>query len=149
MKTVTSLKIVKNKVRKLVDAALEDTGGLLRLAPCWVPRSFLQPGLRLKLHPDDTYAYGLHRGGMGLAREWRLESDWGTLSGSFERFRYPPYGLNGGEPGSKGRFLLVRDDQQTDLPSKISGLALQKGDRVRLETSGGGGWGPPEPGSDF
>jgi hypothetical protein len=40
------------------------TQGLLRLAPCWVPRSFLQPGLRIKLHPDDTYAFGLHRGGI-------------------------------------------------------------------------------------
>jgi hypothetical protein len=36
----------------------------LRLAPCWVPRSFLQPGKRLKLHPDDLYAYGLNRGGI-------------------------------------------------------------------------------------
>jgi len=37
---------------------------LLRLAPCWVPRSFLQPGKRLKLHPDDLYAFGLNRGGI-------------------------------------------------------------------------------------
>ena len=47
-----------------VVAELARTSGLLRLAPCWVPRSFLQPGLRIKLHSDDTYAYGLHRGGI-------------------------------------------------------------------------------------
>ncbi len=64
MNTVTSLKTVKKGVRKIVDAALGETGGLLRLAPAWVPRSFLQPGLRLKLHPADTYAYGLNRGGI-------------------------------------------------------------------------------------
>jgi hypothetical protein len=64
MNTVTSLKTVKKGVRNIVDAALEETGGLLRLAPAWVPRSFLQPGLRLKLHPADTYAYGLNRGGI-------------------------------------------------------------------------------------
>ena len=64
MKTVTSLRIVKKNVRKLVEAALGDSGGLLRLAPCWVPRSFLQPGKRLKLHPDDLYAFGLNRGGI-------------------------------------------------------------------------------------
>ena len=63
-KTVTSLQTVTKNVRSLVEAALADSGGLLRLAPCWVPRSFLQPGLRLKLHPDDTYAYGLNRGGI-------------------------------------------------------------------------------------
>ena len=62
--SVTQLKTVKSKVQKLVEAEISATGGLLRLAPAWVPRSFLQPGLRLKLHPDDTYAYGLNRGGI-------------------------------------------------------------------------------------
>src|SRR5271155_2863695 len=64
MNTVPSLKTVGTNVRSLADAALEQSGGLLRLAPCWVPRSFLQPGRRLKLHPDDLYAYGLNRGGI-------------------------------------------------------------------------------------
>jgi hypothetical protein len=51
-------------VANLVERELARTQGLLRLAPCWVPRSFLQPGLRIKLHPDDTYAFGLDRGGI-------------------------------------------------------------------------------------
>src|SRR5207253_4019259 len=45
-------------------AALEAGEGLLRLAPAWVPRSFLMPGRRLKLAPQDLYAYGAHRGGI-------------------------------------------------------------------------------------
>ena len=89
----------------------------------------------------DSGGRGQFRGGLGLAREWRLDADWGVLSGNFERFRYPPYGLNGGEPGSLGRFQLTREGETTVLPSKISGIDLQRGDRVRLETSGGGGWG--------
>src|SRR5256712_9060036 len=64
MNTVSSLKIVTKNIPTLVENALDDTGGLLRLAPCWVPRSFLQPGKRLKLHPDDLYAFGLNRGGI-------------------------------------------------------------------------------------
>src|SRR5437870_11378242 len=64
MNTVTALKTVTKNVQGLVETALEDSGGLLRLAPCWVPRSFLQPGKRLKLHPDDLYAFGLNRGGI-------------------------------------------------------------------------------------
>jgi hypothetical protein len=64
MNTVKELKTVSKNVRGLVERALEQNGGLLRLAPCWVPRSFLQPGKRLKLHPDDLYAYGLNRGGI-------------------------------------------------------------------------------------
>lgn len=44
--------------------ALEQGEGLLRLAPTWVPRSFLMPGRRIKLAPQDIYAYGAHRGGI-------------------------------------------------------------------------------------
>ena len=51
-------------VAKLAAAALSETDGLFRLAPTWVPRSFLQPGRRLKLHPNDYYALGTHRGGI-------------------------------------------------------------------------------------
>lgn len=44
--------------------ALEAGEGILRLAPTWVPRSYLVPGRRLKLDPRDLYAYGVHRGGI-------------------------------------------------------------------------------------
>jgi hypothetical protein len=47
-----------------VRSALEAGKGILRLAPTWVPRSFLMPGRRIKLHPNDIYAYGAHRGGI-------------------------------------------------------------------------------------
>ena len=64
MKSVNSLRIVDSGVKSLAELALEESGGLLRLVPCWVPRTFVQPGNRLKLHPDDVYAYGLNRGGI-------------------------------------------------------------------------------------
>lgn len=51
-------------VAQLAADALTAGNGILRLAPTWVPRSFLQPGRRLKLHPDDYYALGMHRGGI-------------------------------------------------------------------------------------
>src|ERR687892_1414811 len=63
-KTVNELRTIKTNVRNMVDGAIEESGGLLRLAPCWVPRSFLQPGKRLKLDPKDLYAFGLNRGGI-------------------------------------------------------------------------------------
>src|ERR1700745_1440892 len=44
--------------------AINAGGGILRLEPCWVPRSFMIPGRRLKLHPHDLYAFGGHRGGI-------------------------------------------------------------------------------------
>ena len=44
--------------------ALDAGRGILRLSPTWVPRSFLHPGRRIKLHPSDLYAYGANRGGI-------------------------------------------------------------------------------------
>ncbi|MEO6434176.1 MAG: hypothetical protein ABIP55_00220 [Tepidisphaeraceae bacterium] len=64
MTSVRDLKTQYGNVKTIVEAALEESGGLLRLAPCWVPRSFLQPGKRLKLDPKDLYAFGLNRGGI-------------------------------------------------------------------------------------
>jgi hypothetical protein len=64
IRNVISLKTLKKDFRGAIEGALEESGGLLRLAPCWVPRSFLQPGKRLKLAPQDLYAFGLDRGGI-------------------------------------------------------------------------------------
>jgi hypothetical protein len=47
-----------------VQAAIDAGSGVLRLEPAWVPRTFMLPGRRLKLHPDDLYALGAHRGGI-------------------------------------------------------------------------------------
>ena len=54
----------ENQAGSLAEQALEAGGGLLRLLPNWVPRSFLHPGKRIKLAPTDWYAYGAHRGGI-------------------------------------------------------------------------------------
>jgi len=60
-----------DNVSAILNSALDAGGGLLRLTPTWVrltptwvPRSFLHPGRRIKLHPDDLYAYGGDRGGI-------------------------------------------------------------------------------------
>ena len=51
-------------VATLASAALSESNGIFRLAPNWVPRSFLQPGRRLKLNPNHYYALGMNRGGI-------------------------------------------------------------------------------------
>jgi len=62
---MSSTTIVKaDSIASILDRALDAGGGLLRLTPTWVPRSFLHPGKRIKLHPDDWYAYGAQRGGI-------------------------------------------------------------------------------------
>ena len=52
------------KTNELCLQAYDEGQGIFRLAPNWVPRSFCRPGRRLKLHPDDYYSFGLHRGGI-------------------------------------------------------------------------------------
>src|SRR5580704_6284271 len=54
----------ENNLAAQVRAALDSGEGILRLAPTWVPRSFLVPGARLKLARQDLYALGTHRGGI-------------------------------------------------------------------------------------
>jgi hypothetical protein len=50
----------------MIHSALEQGEGILRLAPAWVPRVYCVPGRRLKLHADDLYAFGAHRGGINM-----------------------------------------------------------------------------------
>lgn len=105
MNTIANLKTVPSQVKKIVEAQLEDTGGLLRLAPCWVPRSFLQPGKRLKLHPDDLYAYGLHRG--GIDERW-----FASTTPAANENRTPDEGLSYVVAG-KERFTLQQAVQES------------------------------------
>jgi N-methylhydantoinase B len=80
---------------------------------------------------------GEHRGGDGVARE--LEAlDEMTFSLITERRRHAPPGAAGGEPGARGRNLLNGEE----LEPKASGT-LRAGDRLRVETPGGGGHGRP------
>ena len=60
----TSSLVKGESVGAVLEKAMDAGGGILRLTPTWVPRSFLHPGKRIKLHPDDWYAYGADRGGI-------------------------------------------------------------------------------------
>ena len=103
------------------------------------PLRFTQYALR-----DGSGGPGRSRGGLGLVREFELGSA-GTLAANLDRFKFPPYGLEGGEPGAVGELTLTRaNGERAALPSKVAGLSLAPGDRVRLATSGGGGYGSPE-----
>jgi len=82
---------------------------------------------------------GRHRGGDGLVREIEvLVPTQVTLLG--DRRRVPPYGLSGGRPGRPGRDWLVSGGHVRRLAAKTS-LAAEAGDRLRIETPGGGGFG--------
>jgi N-methylhydantoinase B len=84
---------------------------------------------------------GRHPGGDGLVREMEALAPLdGTLLA--ERRRIPPWGLGGGANGRPGVDRIERGGRAETLPSK-GRFALRAGDRIRIETPGGGGWGAP------
>ncbi len=94
-----------DKVEKAAKAAMEQGQGLLRLAPAWVPRSFLHPGRRLKLHPDDVYALGADRGG--------IDERWFASTTAAD---------NEGAPPDEGLSYVVNGDQRFTLRDAVECL---------------------------
>lgn len=89
---------------------------------------------------------GQFRGGFGLRRDIRILGEQAALSVLSEKNVIPPYGVAGGANGAANRFTVIRDGaalEPSDVPGKVSGFPLRKGDVVREETAGGGGWGDP------
>jgi N-methylhydantoinase B len=84
---------------------------------------------------------GRHNGGDGLIRELEARAPM-QYSLITERRRHAPRGAAGGADGARGRNLLLRAEggEPDALPSKSEGV-LAAGDRLRLETPGGGGYG--------
>jgi N-methylhydantoinase B len=85
---------------------------------------------------------GAHKGGDGVIRELQALSDM-TFSLIAERRRHAPAGAHGGKPGMRGRDTLIGpgDGPTRKLPGKLTGT-LHAGERLRIETPGGGGHGP-------
>ena len=83
---------------------------------------------------------GLHRGGDGVVRAYRVLAPRMLLTTCVERVRVPPYGLQGGAPGLPFRITLERGGVVSALPGKAN-LELVEGDLVTLESCGGGGYG--------
>jgi N-methylhydantoinase B len=82
---------------------------------------------------------GQQRGGEGIIRELELLHQAQATIVS-ERRHFAPYGLAGGEAGQRGRNVLISNGEEIELPGKTT-VSAQAGDRLRVETPGGGGYG--------
>ena len=107
------------------------------------PVAFTQWALR----PDSGGA-GKYRGGLGAIYEIELLEESATVFLFGERGKFPPPGVVGGGAGAMNKFAYQSADEETAFPdktpplaSKITGVKLRRGQRVRLETPGGGGYG--------
>jgi len=88
---------------------------------------------------DGSGGEGRYRGGEGIRRAYEFLAP-ATVTINSERRVYAPYGLRGGRPGAVGRNRGVRDGVETVVGAKVT-VQVQAGDRVIVETPGGGGWG--------
>jgi N-methylhydantoinase B len=99
--------------------------------------------LRYSLNPDSGGA-GRWRGGCGVVREVELLAPSAMLSNRAGGPDFPPWGLKGGRNGGTTRYMINpgREDERV-LPAMADGTMLRRGDILRIETGGGGGWGHP------
>jgi N-methylhydantoinase B len=83
---------------------------------------------------------GKHRGGDGIVREIELLTD-AEVTLLADRRERGPYGLAGGADGAPGSAAVIhRDGSELELGGKAS-VRLRRGERIRIESPGGGGWG--------
>jgi N-methylhydantoinase B len=96
------------------------------------------------LRPDSA-GRGAHRGGLGAIYEIETQTD-AEVSLLGERGCVGPFGVMGGESAALNKFFWETEAgmEQPPLVSKVTGVKLKAGRRVRLETPGGGGWGSKE-----
>lgn len=104
------------------------------------PVRFTQWALR-----NNSGGDGQHKGGMGAVYEIELLEESAEVFVFGERGKFPPQGIVGGQPGMLNVFEYENEGHFLKPPmlSKMQGIKLKQGERVRLSTPGGGGWGDP------
>ena len=86
---------------------------------------------------------GRYRGGCGMMRELRCLAERTVVSVGADRRRFTPWGLAGGRHAAGAHaYVTSPDGSEREVPTKVV-MELGKGDRFRVETPGGGGWGEP------
>ena len=92
----------------------------------------------------DSGGPGLHRGGCGVVRDVRVLAEKAELATRMENTVVAPYGVAGGRAGRTGRIILnPGTPEERELVALGDGIVLKRGDLLRFETCGGGGWGDP------
>ncbi len=94
------------------------------------------------LNTADGVGAGRHRGGFGVVREFEVQADEASTYASIGRSIEKPWGLAGGSDGTNNYMEIISDGARERV-SRIPYRALASGDRVRIVTGGGGGFGAP------
>ena len=90
----------------------------------------------------DTGGAGRYRGALGISRQYRLLADEAMVNLRSDRHLHPCWGLFGGKGGAVARSFKITDGKREVVPSKFI-LNFKKGDVLRAEMAGSGGYGDP------
>lgn len=96
---------------------------------------------RYALNVEGGSGAGRRRGGFGVIRDYEVLEDGATAYCSFGRTQTPPWGAEGGAPGTPNLLQVEDRDGETRNFGREPHIALKCGDLVRIITGGGGGWG--------
>jgi N-methylhydantoinase B len=112
------------------------------------PVEFLELGYPVRLRAygivADSGGAGKHRGGCGIVREYEVLAEDAMLAVRIDSVKNPPWGIEGGMSGGTGRALVnPGTDRERQLSPLSDGNGLVRGDILRIETGGGGGYGHP------
>jgi N-methylhydantoinase B len=92
---------------------------------------------------EDSAGAGKFRGGLGFRKTYVILAPC-LVQTNVDRTKYPPWGVQGGKDARPGCVTVYKAEGGSEIISKVRGYPLKAGDKVVLETGGGGGWGPPE-----
>jgi N-methylhydantoinase B len=98
---------------------------------------------RMELN-DEPGGHGQYRGGRGIRLDYQVRSDGSFLTCGYTRSQVPPWGHADGADGSLNYIEVVRSNGTTERHSMVSGLAVNRGDVIRVRTGAGGGYGNPQ-----
>ncbi len=117
--------------------------GDTRLIPMELQENLLPFRIHCLALRQDSGGPGKFRGGLGFHKEYEILYPC-RLSTNLDRIKCPPWGIVGGGSARPGSVTIIKRSGQTEVVGKVKNLLLEPGDRVFLDTGGGGGWGPPE-----
>ncbi len=112
------------------------------------PVEFLETGYPVRLRAygvvEDSGGAGRYRGGCGVLREYEILAEEAVMAIRIDCVKNPPWGIAGGMSGGAGRAVVNPGTPHERLLAPLSdGNVLRRGDILRIETGGGGGYGHP------
>lgn len=112
------------------------------------PVEFLELGYPVRLRTYgivcDSGGAGRFRGGCGIVREYEIMAEDAVLAVRIDSVKNPPWGIEGGMSGGTGRAIVNPGTEHERVLAPLSdGNRLKRGDILRIETGGGGGYGHP------